>query len=114
METAKVSRFLPCIQSTSSQVSGDISGILDRSVKACTKEIPFRDRIRSFVHVGNQRKGLLGRHSVVLAEIRSFFSFIQGSWLQSCRQPPCSIYLHQCIVDQKVILLTFGDPGKRV
>jgi hypothetical protein len=76
VEVPKVSRFLVCSRNTESQVTRDISEILDRSWKARTKETPSRDRIQPAVSVGNQRKDLLARHSATSAEIQSLLSFV--------------------------------------
>jgi hypothetical protein len=53
METAKVSRLLLCSRNTASQATLDISEILDRSLKARTKERSSRDQIQFSVSVGN-------------------------------------------------------------
>src|ERR1700684_3944983 len=111
MEMPKVPRFLVCSRYTEAQVTLDISEILDRSLRARTKERSSRDRIQSSVSVDNQRKGFLVRHSVILAEIQSLSSFLSNrSGYQSCGQARCPIYPHQCIADQKVILLGFSGP----
>ena len=108
-------RFLVCSRYTEAQVTLDISEILGRSLRARTKERSSLDRIQPSVSVGNHCKGLLGRQSVISAEIESLSSFLSdGSGNRSCGQARCPIYLHQCIVDQKVILLAFSAPRKRV